>query len=239
MPFSNESPDSLSGSKNPIDSPGVKRAVDIIGALIALIVFFPVVLCCVVAILLTGSRQIVFRQTRLGIHGKDFEILKLSTMKHDAHVTGPLVSNGTDSRMTRVGKVLRALNFNELPQFLNVIKGDMSLVGPRLEVSKYLSGCSPEVREKLFSVRPGLTGLSKLRFWNEATLLEDADDVEQTYLAKIVPVKLQTDVWYAIHRTFWLDLRIIGITLIRFLTGSRSVRSISSLANLPHQEERL
>jgi len=239
MPFRYESPKYLSESQSPLDSPGVKRAVDIIGALCALIVFFPVVLCCIVAILLTGSRQIIYRQTRLGILGKDFKILKLSTMKCDAHLTGPLVSSGTDSRTTQVGKVLRAMNLNELPQFLNVLKGDMSLVGPRPEVSKFLSGCSPEDREKLFSVRPGLTGLSKLRFWNEAALLEDADDIEQAYMAKIVPVKLQTDVWYAVHRTFWLDLRIIGVTLIRFLTGSRSFSKVLSFAHLPDQEEQL
>ena len=180
----------------------------------------------------------IYEQTRLGLDGVAYKVYKFRTMIVGAR---DMQKKGvTDEKLiTPVGRFLRRTFWDETLQLFNILKGDMSLVGPRPEVSKFLSGCSPEVREKLFSVRPGLTGLSKLRFWNEATLLEDADDVEQTYLAKIVPVKLQTDVWYVVHRTFWLDLRIIGITLIRFLTGSRFFRSVSSLTNLPYQEERL
>ena len=211
--------------------------MDLCGAVIALVIFSPLLLMCAVAIRLSGSRSVIFRQARIGRHGNVFEVLKLTTMKDDAHLNGPLVSKARDPRATRVGRVIRAFGFNELPQLVNVIRGEMSIVGPRPELPNYVAMWSPDVKEKVLSVRPGITGIGTLRFWDEGSLLEGNGDVDRAYLEEIVPEKLRTELWYVTHRTFWLDLRVMVLTLIRACGGSRMSRSNPSVAQIPHQEE--
>ena len=219
------------------DSAAVKRAVDLCGALIALVIFSPLLFICAVAIRSRGARSVIFRQARVGLHGEVFEVLKLTTMKDDAHLSGPLVSKAKDLRATRVGRVIRAFGFNELPQLVNVIRGEMSIVGPRPEVPKYVALWSPDVKEKVLSVRPGITGTGTLRFWHEGSLLEGKEDVDRAYLEEIVPEKLRTEIWYVTHRTLWLDLRVMAFTLMRACGGSRLFRSNRSAAQVATQEE--
>jgi len=220
-----------------LDSDGVKRALDLCGAVIALVIFSPVLFVCVVAIRSSGARSVIFRQVRIGLRGEVFEVLKLTTMKDDAHLNGPLISRAKDPRATRLGRVIRAFGFNELPQLVNVIRGEMSIVGPRPELPNYVAMWSPDVKEKVLSVRPGITGAGTLRFWHEGSLLEGKEDVDRAYLEEIVPEKLRTEIWYITHRTLWLDLSVMALTLIRACGGSRLFRSDLSASRIATREE--
>lgn len=228
---------STSQIHNFINSDGVRRAVDVCGALVALVIFSPILVGCSIALRLSGVRSTIFRQQRVGQNGRMFKVLKLTTMRDDAHLNGPLVSSAEDSRVTTIGKLLRRLNFNELPQFVNVIRGDMSLVGPRPETPGYAAKWGEEVRNKIVSVRPGVTGLSKLDFWNEAAILNNKDDIERAYIEEILPQKLRTELWYINHRTLWLDLRIVLITLLRFVGLTRVFNFTLGVPKIQSQEE--
>jgi lipopolysaccharide/colanic/teichoic acid biosynthesis glycosyltransferase len=144
-------------------------------------------------------------------------------MRHDAHLAGPLVSTGEDVRVTRAGRIIRVFCFNELPQLINVLRGEMSLVGPRPEVPKFVAYWAPAVKDQILSVRPGITGLATVRIWHEAFLLEGKADVERAYLEEVLPQKQQLDLWYVRNRGFWLDLRIMFLTLLKALSGSRQL----------------
>ena len=222
-----------------LNSDAVKRALDICVALAALIGFAPILVICALAIRLGGARNVLFRQERVGRHGGIFEVVKLTTMKDEAHLTGPKVSVNTDPRATRLGSAIRAFGFNELPQFINVLKGEMSIVGPRPEVPEYVKHWPGDTRDTILAVRPGITGLATVQFWHEGSMLEAADDPERVYLKDILPEKLLTELSYVVRRTLWLDLRIMAITLKKALAGSRQFRSASDPEQIPPQELRL
>ena len=126
---------------------GIKRLVDIIGAIVGLVIFSPILALSIVLIYLSGSKKIFFKQERIGRFGKPFMLCKFTTMGDNAHIEGPLVSKADDGRITSVGKFLRTTNINELPQFINVLKGEMSIVGPRPEVPKYVKYWFPQVKK--------------------------------------------------------------------------------------------
>jgi len=209
-----------------LNSYGTKRIVDVCGALVALSIFSPIMLLCTMAIWLGGSPSVVFRQERVGRNGKPFKILKFTTMRGDAHLIGPLVTASKDRRVTRVGRIIRPCRLNELPQFINVLRGEMSIVGSRPEVPKYVTQWAPEYKEKILSARPGMSGLSTLHFLDEGSLLEGRNDIELAYVEEILPSKLQIDAWYITHRTLWMDLRILYLTLVKVLGGGRFFHSI-------------
>lgn len=220
-----------------LNSDRVKRIVDVCMAVVALVTFSPLLLACAVVIRSSGARSVTFRQQRVGRGGKPFNVLKFSTMKDDAHLTGPLVSTGDDKRVTRVGRIIRAYGFNELPQFLNVIRGEMSIVGPRPEVAKYVDKWAPEIKDEVLSSSPGITGLATINFWHEGAFLENKDDVERAYLEEVLPEKLRIELWYVRNRTLWLDLRIMAFTLVKAFGGSRLAGSNASIVKLPSTEE--
>ena len=199
----------------------VKRALDIAGAVTTLIVFSPVLLVCIAAIRLSGERKVIFSQRRVGLDGKAFDLLKLTTMREDAHLRGPLISTSNDSRVIPIGRLLRGFGLNELPQLINVLRGEMSLVGPRPEVPRYSDEWDPAIKKRILSVRPGITGLATMRIWDEASLLAGRDDVERAYLEEVLPNKLRVDMWYVRHRSLWLDLNILVLTLVKALGGNR------------------
>ncbi len=130
-----------------LNSGMTKRALDILGAVILLIIFSPIILLSALFIRLSGSRSVIFRQTRIGLNGKPFQLFKLTTMKPQSHLNGPMISTRRDSRVTLLGRFLRAFGFNELPQLVNVLRGEMSLVGPRPEVPRYLEHWSSEIND--------------------------------------------------------------------------------------------
>ena len=223
----------------------VKRVLDILCALAGLIAFTPILLLSAAAIRLGGAREIIFKQRRVGLDGKPFDILKLATMREDAHLDGPLVSASRDPRVTRAGRIVRGFCLNELPQFVNVLRGEMSLVGPRPEVPRYVEHWPPEVKRKLLSVRPGITGLATIHIWDEASLLDGRKDMERAYVDELLPRKLRVELWYVRNRTFWLDLRILVLTLIKALGGRRLLlrsksgkrQRLTKMSGLPMEEE--
>ena len=190
----------------------MKRAFDLISCTLALLLLLPfgiVVALCIVC----GSKGGVFyRQTRVGRNNKDFKLLKFRTMRPNADRQGLLITVGEDSRITRIGKFLRKYKIDELPQLLNIIKGDMSVVGPRPEVRRYVE-LYDERQRRVLSVRPGLTDYASLQYISESDLLAGSDNPEKTYIEEIMPAKLELNLQYIEKQSFAEDLRIIFKTL--------------------------
>lgn len=193
----------------------MKRAFDLIAALAGLVLLSPLLAAVALAVAATSRGPVIFRQRRVGLHGEPFEILKFRTMTYAPPATGPLVTAAGDRRVTGVGRVLRAAKLDELPQLWNVVRGDMSLVGPRPEVQRYVELYSPEVALKVLSVRPGITDEASLAFRNESEILGLAADPERAYVEEILPEKLRLYVEYVDGRSFLGDIGIIARTLVR------------------------
>ena len=210
---------------NVLNSERLKRVIDVGGALFALAIFSPVLLICAVAIRLGGATSVIFSQERMGRGGNPFKVLKLTTMNANAHLDGPLVTAVNDARVTRAGRMIRPLKIDELLQFVNVLRGEMSIVGPRPSPIPFLEWWPQAVKERVLSVRPGITGLAALYFYNEGTLLAGKTDVQRAYVEEILPQRLSLDLWYVSNRTLWLDLRIMISTMIRTLGSSRWLAS--------------
>jgi len=187
-----------------------KRLFDIVSAILGLLVFGLPMLLVALWIRLDSPGPVFFRQVRVGRHGKLFRIHKFRTMAVDAEQRGPQLTVGADARVTRVGRVLRANRLDELPQFLDVLAGDMSLVGPRPDVPRYVERWPADLRERVLAVRPGITDPASLTFRDEATLLARAADPEREYMDVILPRKLALAADYADHASLWTDLAVIG-----------------------------
>ena len=193
-------------------------------ASVALLVAAPVLVLCAAAIVLTDGRPILFRQVRFGKAGKTFELLKLRSMSN--HAAGRKVTARSDPRITSVGRVLRNYKLDELPQLWNVVRGDMSLIGPRPEVPEYVDLADPRWKAVL-SVKPGLTDLATLAFRNEETLLAGADDTESLYRNWLLPRKLELSAHYIATRTWASDIRLLTLTLWHTIfPGSHDARSV-------------
>ena len=188
----------------------IKRIFDIGSALIGLTINGLPMIAIAIWIKLDSPGPVFFRQERVGLHGKVFRIHKFRTMTLDAEQRGPQLTVGADARVTRVGRVLRANRLDELPQFLDVLAGDMSLVGPRPDVPRYVEQWPAALRERVLSVRPGITDPASLEFRDEATLLAKAADPEREYMDVILPRKLALAADYADHASLWTDLAVIG-----------------------------
>jgi lipopolysaccharide/colanic/teichoic acid biosynthesis glycosyltransferase len=187
-----------------------KRLFDVVSALLGLLVFGLPMLAVAAWIRLDSPGPVFFRQERVGRHGKVFRIHKFRTMTVDAERRGPQLTVGADARVTRAGRLLRANRLDELPQFFDVLAGDMSLVGPRPDVPRYVDQWPAALRERVLAVRPGITDPASLEFRDEATLLARAADPEREYLDVILPRKLARAADYADHASLWTDLAVIG-----------------------------
>ena len=188
----------------------VRRAADIIVSLLMLVVLAPLLLALVVAVRLSSPGPILFRQERVGRGGKPFRLLKFRSMRVGGG--GPEVTAGNDTRITPVGAFMRQWKLDELPQFFNVLMGEMALVGPRPEVPRYVSRYTPEQMQVL-SVKPGITGRTQLEYRHEEKLLAGRDDVEHVYLTEIMPAKLAIDLEYVRTRTLLGDLSLLARTV--------------------------
>ncbi|MEE8599874.1 sugar transferase [Euzebya tangerina] len=187
-----------------------KRLFDLLVGIPALAVAaVPMLVVAALVRLLDGS-PVLFRQQRVGRHGRDFTILKFRTMRTGQ--PGAEVTVGGDVRITRLGAVLRRFKLDELPQLWNVVRGDMSLVGPRPEVRRYVE-LFPEAFAPVLTVRPGITDPASLAFRHEAELLAASEDGEQTYREVVLPRKLALSTAYVREASWTGDLRIIGETL--------------------------
>ena len=188
----------------------LKRLFDVGFSAGALIVLAPLLLVIAVWIKLDSPGPVFFRQRRVGKMGREFRIFKFRTMHADAEGRGPLITVGADPRITRSGGWLRRTKVDEFPQFLNVVLGDMSLVGPRPEVPKYVALYPEQTRRTVLSVRPGITDLASLEYRNESEMLAGSANPELTYREQIMPIKLTFAERYVQSQTFRGDLAIIG-----------------------------
>lgn len=190
-----------------------KRFFDISVAALGLLVTLPAMAVIAVIVRLTCPGPVLFRQLRVGQYGSLFELLKFRTMKDSS---GSAVTQKGDSRITRVGSVLRRTKFDELPQLVNVLRGDMSLVGPRPDLPEFWSTLEPQCRS-IMQLRPGITGLASLRYRDEEALLASVprDRLHEHYVSHILPHKVQLDLEYAERATLLSDIRLLLATLLR------------------------
>ena len=188
-----------------------KRLFDIAGATLALLLLLPLLLLSALWIKLDSPGPVLYRQERVGRHGVPFRIHKFRTMAHGA--AGLPLTVGADARITRAGAFLRRTRIDELPQFIDVLQGTMSLVGPRPEVPRYVAHYPPGLRERALAVRPGITDPASLAFIDEAALLSRAVDPEREYIEVILPRKLQLAADYAGQASLRTDLGVLWQTL--------------------------
>lgn len=192
-----------------------KRLFDLCAAIVGLILLLPVFGAVAIAIKLDSPGSVFFRGKRVGKDGNIFYIYKFRTMVADAAQRGPGITTRTDNRITRVGRFLRRTKIDELPQLINVIKGEMSLVGPRPEDPAYVAHYTPEQR-KVLTVLPGITSAASLAFRNEEQLLQGAN-WERIYLEEVMPRKLAIELAYLERRTWWTDLGLIVKTIFEII----------------------
>lgn len=190
-----------------------KRLFDLLLAAIGLLLLSPVLFAIALAVRLDTPGPALFRQQRVGRGGRLFRIHKFRTMVADAPQRGPGLTIGEDARITRVGRFLRAKRLDELPQLIDVLRGDMSLVGPRPEVPRYVALYPAALRDKVLSVRPGITDLASLEFRNESERLARAADPEREYVEVVMPAKLRLAAHYVDHASVLFDLQLIARTL--------------------------
>ncbi len=196
----------------------LKRAFDILFALVLLLLLFPVLLVFALAVAFNSPGGAFFQQVRVGKDGLPFRLLKFRTMRPGSEAQGQLTIGGRDPRITGVGYFLRKTKLDELPQVWNVLIGDMSVVGPRPEVPKYVAMYSTEQRAVL-SVRPGITGMASINYIDENEMLARAADPERAYIEEVMPAKLALDLKYVNERDLGLDLRIILATVGKVFGG--------------------
>lgn len=192
-----------------------KRAFDLLGAACALVLLSPLLALLALWIKLDSPGPVFYRQERVGRFGRPFRIHKFRTMGADAG--GLPLTVGDDPRITRAGRLLRRTRLDELPQFIDVLRGDMSLVGPRPEVPKYVAHWPAHLRERALAVRPGLTDPSSLAFIDEAQVLARAADPERVYIEQILPQKVQAAVDYADRASLWSDAAVLARTVVTLL----------------------
>jgi lipopolysaccharide/colanic/teichoic acid biosynthesis glycosyltransferase len=190
--------------------PFLIRLLDVTGALAGLVFLAPLFAAATVLILVDNGRPILFRQTRIGRNGAPFLILKFRTMR--SNVGGPAITTPGDRRVTRVGAWLRTLKIDELPQLINVVRGDMSLIGPRPEVPEYVAADDDRWRQVL-EFRPGITDLASLAFRNEQAILDNARDPEAYYRLVILPEKLRLNLQYHRSRSLARDIKLLWMTV--------------------------
>ena len=190
----------------------VKRLLDFVLSLVGLIILSPLFVVVAILIKLDSKGSVFYRGIRTGLCGKPFRIIKFRTMVANAEQLGGTSTAETDRRITRVGSWLRRRKLDELPQLINVLKGDMSLVGPRPEVEEYTRLYSEEEKQ-ILSVLPGITDLASIRFRDLNEILAKGDDPDNYYAEHIRPIKNQLRLEYARNRSFWLDLKILLHTL--------------------------
>jgi lipopolysaccharide/colanic/teichoic acid biosynthesis glycosyltransferase len=190
-----------------------KRVFDLLLAAVGLVLLSPVMLSIALWIKLDSPGPVFFRQLRVGRHGAPFRIHKFRTMRNDPPGLGPQITVGADPRITRSGRFLRRAKLDELPQLLDVLGGTMSLVGPRPEVPRYVDLYPAALRDKVLSIRPGITDPASIEFRDESAVLARAADPERAYVEEVMPAKLRAAARYVEHRTLLGDLRLIAATL--------------------------
>ena len=192
----------------------VKRILDIMVSLIGLICLVPLLLLVAVLIKLDSTGPVFFKQTRMGMRFRPFQILKFRTMVQNSIAGGQSITVGDDPRITRVGRFLRKSKIDELPQLFNVLKSDMSLVGPRPEVPEFVNLFRSEF-EEILAVRPGITDLASLKYRDEASILGQSETPEDEYVRRVLPDKIKLAKEYIQRSSLLFDLSVICRTVLK------------------------
>lgn len=192
----------------------MKRAFDIIVSLAGIIFSLPLLAPVAVLIKLDSPGPVLFKQERVGRGFRPFWIYKFRTMAEDAPARGPSITFGRDRRITRVGWFLRKSKIDELPQLFNVLKGDMTFVGPRPEVPRYVELFRDDYAE-ILKIRPGITDLASLKYRDEAALLGNSQNPEDEYISRILPDKIRLGKDYLQHSSFLFDVSLILKTMVK------------------------
>lgn len=190
----------------------LKRIFDLFASALGLIILSPLFALIALLIRLTSPGPVFYRARRVGQGGREFTLYKFRSMVADADRRGPGITAAGDPRVTSIGRVLRRTKLDELPQLWNVLRGDMSLVGPRPEDPRYVALYTPEQR-RVLDVRPGITSLASIEYRNEEAVLH-GPDWEQHYIHEVMPAKLAIDLRYVQRATLFTDLLIILRTLL-------------------------
>jgi len=193
-----------------------KRIFDVLFAILCLVLFSPLLILIAILIKLDSRGPVIFKQIRVGRNMKDFHLAKFRTMYVTQSNNSLLTIGNRDNRITRIGYWLRKYKLDELPQLLNVLKGQMSFVGPRPEVRKYVNLYNEEQRYVL-SVKPGITDWASVEFCNENELLKHAEDPETYYIERIIPAKIKQNMRYIHHNDILTDFKIIWLTINRIV----------------------
>jgi lipopolysaccharide/colanic/teichoic acid biosynthesis glycosyltransferase len=194
----------------------LKRIFDIISSLVVLTIGLPFFILIAFLIVIDSKGGIFFIQQRVGKDNRNFGLFKFRTMRPGSEKAGQITVGGKDPRITKIGYLLRKFKLDEFPQLLNVIKGDMSIIGPRPEVRRYVDMYSKE-QLKVLSVRPGLSDFASIEYINENELLGKSDNPEKTYIEEIMPAKLQLNRKYIEQKTFGTDIKLIFKTIGKIL----------------------
>lgn len=194
----------------------LKRTFDIFASFFGLLVLSPILILIALLIVLTSSGGVFFRQVRVGRNGKEFRIFKFRTMVKDAEAKGMQITVGNDSRVTTIGKFLRKCKLDELPQLINVLLGQMSFVGYRPEVPKYVAMYT-DYQRNILRIRPGITDLASIEYRDENEVLEQSDNPEDTYVNDVMQKKLALNIKYMQEMGFWYDLKLIFKTFLAIL----------------------
>ena len=196
----------------------IKRGIDILFSLIGLICLFPFFIFISFFIFITSKGGVFFVQLRVGKNNKDFKLYKFRTMFLNSDSKGLLTVGNNDKRITKLGYYLRKNKLDEFPQLINVLNGTMSLVGPRPEVRKYVNLYNSE-QKSILDVKPGITDLASLMYYNENEILANSVNPEQTYINEIMPIKLELNKQYINEMSLLTDLKIIFKTFIKLINS--------------------
>ena len=193
----------------------IKRLFDIIVSVLGLLILSPFLLLLAIAIIIESKGGLFYMQTRVGKNNKDFKLFKFRSMVVDSDKHG-LLTVGNDSRITKVGYYIRKYKLDEFAQLLNVIKGDMSLVGPRPEVRKYVD-LYTDKQLQVLDVKPGITDIASLEYFEENELLGKSNEPEKIYIEEIMPHKLSLNLHYINNHNLMIDIKLILKTIIRVI----------------------
>lgn len=194
----------------------MKRLFDCVVSLIILLCFLPFGILISLAIGLESRGGVFYRQERIGQFGKPFRLWKFRTMRKNADQFGKLTVGMRDPRITRVGLFIRKVKLDEFPQFLNVLSGEMSIVGPRPEVQEYVDEYTAEQRQ-ILEVKPGITDYASLEYYNENELLGKSDNPRKTYIEEVMPAKIELNRKYIANPTIGHDLKIMWMTFVKII----------------------
>jgi len=193
----------------------MKRLLDIVVSFAALIILLPIFIPIIIILKFTAEGEVFYFQERIGINNSRFQIWKFATMlKNSMNMGSGSITLQNDSRVTKIGVFLRKTKINELPQIINILKSDISLVGPRPLVDKTFSAYNEEVQSKIYNVKPGLTGIGSIIFRDEESIISAVtdEDPHDFYKRVIAPYKGELEMWYQDHRSLYLDFQLIFMT---------------------------